>query len=178
MAKQKRLPKSLIPVDGNVKKILELAYNMQTTDKKTALRIIDKIPDLVDNDKAAIAAMQQSCTLMYQSNQENMQSFNDACQAYLNTCRDIVNSGTLSHGQQLEVLDRMENVLKLMAEKDSENKKFIFEGHLQTICTIGGSILLVLAAAIGIRSSSNKSTDNEEDDDEPKELNQHYDNEN
>ena len=128
MAKQKRLPKSLIPVDGNVKKILELAYNMQTTDKKTALRIIDKIPDLVDNDKAAIAAMQQSCTLMYQSNQENMQSFNDACQAYLNTCRDIVNSGTLSHGQQLEVLDRMEMFSSLWLKKTPKTKNSSLKG--------------------------------------------------
>ena len=170
MAKKKNLPKSLIPVEDNVKKLLELAYNLQATDRQVTLRALDNIPDFVDETKAAISAIQQSCDLICQSNQENMRAFNDNCKIYLSACRDILNGETLSQDQKLEVLARMEKVLQRMDEKDTENKQWNLNVFLKSVGIIGTIVVSGIAlVAAGLGSSRPQS------DEEPKELDHHYD---
>lgn len=173
MSKKKKLPKNLVPANDTVRKILELALNIQGTDKEVVLRKIDKIPDFINGCQSAIDAIEQSNNLLHQSNQESMSSFHDECKIYLDTCRDLLDKGNLSTDQELEVLMEMKELIKLSAEKDSENKQFNIDNHLQTASIIGAIIVGIGAFFAGIVASKGNSSAEEQE--ESRELKPHYD---
>lgn len=174
MRKKKDLPESLVLANDNVKKFLEFAYNIQNTDKEVILRTLDEIPDFASVCKSSIDTIEESTKLMYQSNDESMISFHNTCQTYIESCRELLKNKDLSFNQQAEILDRIERILKLMAEKDSENKRYNDMIHARNIGAIGGMLLMLGALITGFLRPSSKNSSSEDSEDS-KELDPHYD---
>lgn len=125
-------------------KVIQLASMLDKMDPEVAKKALEQFPDFSKTVSEIVTSYQDSIDKGLASNDTSVASSYKAYDTVLDALRDELKKEDLSFEQRKEILDKMAEIADSVAEKDSENKKFIFAAK-----ALGGA---VVALGIGVLS--------------------------
>jgi len=117
---------------------------------EVAKQVLAEVPELVSFSKAALEKSQTVIEKGLNSNNaDNMQVYQIA-EANAEALRELLKEEKLTFEQKQIVMDRLMEILKVLAEKNTENKKFILSMVLIFVSVLG-VIITVIASVFGLK---------------------------
>ena len=85
-------------------------------------------------------------------NDDTVKKYYNACDKILDSLDKLLDDTDLDLNEKMQIIDKMQEVQKMMDEKDSENKKFI-----RDVLTIAGVVIVTVAGtAISLLGGDSK----------------------
>ncbi len=124
-------------------KVVKMASLLDKMDPEVAKKAIEQFPNFSNTMKEILSEYKLSLDKALDSNDENVKSYYDSCDAIITTCQKELEKDNLTFEQRREIVDQMILVARMKGEKDSENKKFI-----ATLAVVGLTAIGMTAAAL------------------------------
>jgi len=134
-------------------KIMKFTSALPYMDPSVAVAALQQFPEFAKTSIEIVNCYKQSVSEALGRNADSMQSFYDSCDVLIDALKTQLDKQDLSFSEKNQIIAHMMQVLQMKAEKDSENKKFIW-GAIGAISITVAAIVATAAAAIGTNSDS------------------------
>ena len=126
-------------------KVIEFVSLVPNMEPEVAKAAIEQFPEF--------SSVMKSIMIDYKQEIESALNQNDdTVKKYYNACDKILDDTDLDLNEKMQIIDKMQEVQKMMDEKDSENKKFI-----RDVLTIAGVVIVTVAGtAISLLGGDSK----------------------
>ena len=136
-------------------KVVEFVSMIPYMEPEVAKAAISQYPEFAKTMKSITAEYKTIVETGLKSNDDSMKNYYQSANIVLNSLDRLLENENLSYDEQMKIVDKMNEVLKLLNEKDSENKKFVRDiigmASLATIFVVGTT-----AALLGGKSKFSK----------------------
>lgn len=153
-----------MPID----KISTFVSFLPYMDKDVALKVIAQFPKYIEFEKELLSSMQHSLEIMCASNQESMRSIYAVCTTQIDRCNELLKSDNISEEERKRLEEMILEIIRLMYEKDTENKKLL---NSWVEKAIGGLVVAALGAAAVLGVGGNLNPPHQDNSDDPEEEN-------
>lgn len=106
-------------------KVIAMASILDKMDPEVAKKALDQFPEFSANMKESLAEYEALLGKAMETNTASVQNCYDVCRETIKSCQTILENEELTFDQKETVLSRMFEVVRMMSEKDTENKKFV-----------------------------------------------------
>ena len=130
-------------------KVMVMASLLDKMDPEVAKKALEQFPDFSTTMKEVFLEFKDTLNKAMQENSSSVKSYYETCDALISSCQKELESQELSYEQRREILDTMIVVANMKGEKDSENKKFIFQICALSVTAIGITATALLTALGG-----------------------------
>lgn len=151
-----------MPID----KISTFVSFLPYMDKDVALKVIAQFPKYIEFEKELLSSMQHSLEIMCASNQESMRSIYAVCTTQIDRCNELLKSDNISEEERKRLEEMILEIIRLMYEKDTENKKLL---NSWVEKAIGGLVVAALGAAAVLGVGGNLNPPHQDNRDDPEE---------
>lgn len=134
-------------------KVVGFVSMLPRMDPEVAKKALEQFPEFAKTALAITEGMKAELEKMADSNAANMQEFNEACRAILDSLTNELSREGLSEDARTNIIERMLSVVQLMSEKDSENKSFLLSLAKYTLYG-SGVLVLSIASFLGVKAVS------------------------
>ncbi len=129
-------------------KVIKMASMLDKMDPDVAKKALEQFPNFASTAKELLADYKDTLDKGLAANSESVQSYYAACNSIIESLQKQLENSEISFDERKYIIDKMFEISKMMGEKDSENKKFIFALVAAAGLAVGTGIAL-LASAIG-----------------------------
>lgn len=168
LTEQKVLKKLGIPDFRHMtkEKILQFATYLPKMDPEVAKKALEQFPEFAKSATEIVAYYKDIVEKGFEENNASLISFYSSCDAIIDCLREQLKDGELSFEEKNIIIDKMIELAKMKADKDTENKRFIVDIVGKVSLGIGTAIFTIAAVLgaqtqFGIKASSE--TDDEDD---------------
>ncbi len=151
-----------MPID----KISTFVSFLPYMDKDVALKVIAQFPKYIEFEKELLSSMQHSLEIMCASNQESMRSIYAVCTTQIDCCNELLKSDNISEEERKRLEEMILEIIRLMYEKDTENKKLL---NSWVEKAIGGLVVAALGATAVLGVGGNLNPPHKDNRDDPEE---------
>lgn len=165
LTEQKVLKKLGIPDFRHMTKdkIVQFASVLPRMDPEVAKKALEQFPEFAKSATEIVSYYRDVVYKGFDENTTSVNSFYAMCDAINNTLREQLQDENLTFEEKSVIVDKMIELAKMKAEKDTENKKFI-SGVIGKV-TLGISIAVgAIAAVLGAQTSISSGTSEDDDD--------------
>lgn len=168
LTEQKVLKKLGIPDFRHMTKdkIVAFATMLPKMDPEVAKKALEQFPEFANTATEIVSYYKEVVEKGFDYNDASVKSFYLTCDAIIETLNEQLKDGNLTFEEKQIVIDKMIELAKMKADKDSENKSFIMD----SIKTVGAFFLgtvLTVAAVLGVQTQMGKIESDENEDDDP-----------
>ena len=128
-------------------KIAEFASYLDKMDPEVAKVALGQVPEFALTARTAIESIQKVVIKGFESNDMNMRSYFTMAEDTIESLRKRLEEPTISKEEQNQITEKIIEILKMVAEKDSEDKNHISNettkfvaGALVSVAMVGASI--------------------------------------
>lgn len=167
LTEQKVLKKLGIPDFRHMTKdkIIQFATCLPKMDPEVAKKALEQFPEFAKSATEIVSYYKDVVEKSFDENNTSLFSFYASCDAIIDCLREQLKDGELSFEEKNIIIDKMIELAKMKADKDTENKKFIADIVGKVGLSIGAALLAV-GAVLGTQTSIGVGTSNEIDDEE------------
>lgn len=168
LTEQKVLKKLGIPDFRHMTKdkIVQFASLLPRMDHEVAKKALEQFPEFAKSTVEIVSYYKDVVYKGFDENDASLTSFYTMCDSICGTLGQQLNDEGLSFEEKSVIIDKMIELAKMKAEKDSENKKFILDMVKTVTMGIGiavGAFAAVLGAQANISHSKTDDNDNDFD---------------
>lgn len=131
-------------------KIMRFATMLPYMDPEVAKKALDQFPAFKDLVGQLVVEYRNIVANMLTDNSESRKAFYQTCNSILDSLQQELLNDTLSMEERARIEDRMLSVAAMIAEKDSENKRFL----LKVIAVVGFFATGIIGTAAAILGSN------------------------
>ena len=147
-------------------KIVQFATCLPRMDPEVAKKALEQFPEFAKSATEIVSYYKEVVEKSFDENNTSLFSFYASCDAIIDCLREQLKDGELSFEEKNIIIDKMIELAKMKADKDTENKKFI-AGIVGKVGFGIGTALLTVAAVLGTQTSvsvgaSDEAVDEEE----------------
>lgn len=127
-------------------KIVSFVSVLPYMDPEVAKKALDQFPDFKDLAVTMITEYKMTIENLISDNRSSQSAVYEICKSILDSLREELSADNLTQEDKSRIEDKMIEVAQIMAEKDSENKRFLVK--VLIIASIAVSGIVGAAAAI------------------------------
>ena len=142
-------------------KIIKFASMLPNMDPEVAKKALEQFPTFKDLASDLVTHYKDIVEKAFNANQNSQQSFYETCNSIIESLQQELKKDNTTSDERSRIEDKMIEVAKMIADKDSENKRFI----LTTVSGVGGIFLVVVGVAASILGSNTQISKNNDCDD-------------
>ena len=121
-------------------KVIEFVSLVPNMEPEVAKAAIEQFPEFASMMKSIMTDYKQEIESALKQNDDNVKECFNACNKILDSLDELLNDTNLDLNEKMQIINKMQEVQKMMDEKDSENKKFI-----RDILAIAGVVIVTVA---------------------------------
>ncbi len=121
-------------------KVIEFVSMIPNMEPEVAKAAIEQFPEFASTMKSIMIDYKQEIETALNQNGDSIKAYYDACNKILDSLDKLLEDTELDLNEKMQIIDKMQEVQKMMDEKDKENKKFI-----RDILTIAGVVIVTVA---------------------------------
>ena len=133
-------------------KVISMASILDKMDSEVAKKALEQFPDFSNTAKEMLNGYKDTLDKGLETNRESVLSYYDSCNSIIESLQKQLDDEHISFAERKYIIDKMFEISKMMGEKDSENKKFIFKIALVGAAAVGVTVAVV-ASAIGVNTN-------------------------
>lgn len=133
----------------------ELVSMIPHMDKDLAIKAIEQFPNYCQTATSLVEHLSEVCSKIIDDNSLSMKAVTDTYNSVLEDLRVILGKDDLTFEERRYVTEKIIEVADKIADKDTENKNFLFI-IFKWIAALGVTIVALLGAALGITYIKNK----------------------
>ena len=137
------------------KDVIRLGTLLPQMEPEVAKKALEQFPEFAKTMGTMMSEYKETLAHGMESNAEGMRACAESCGAVLDALRRELDKDTLSFEERAFVIDRMMQVSRMLGEKDSENKKFLWGMAgiaAAAVAVVGG----IAAGVLGLKLSKGK----------------------
>ena len=131
-------------------KIMKFATMLPYMDPEVAKKALEQFPEFKELAGQLVIEYKNIISDALVDNSESLNTFYRACNSILDGLKQELQSDALSQEERARIEDKMLNVAAMIAEKDSENKRFL----LKVIAVVGFVATGIIGTAAAILGSN------------------------
>ena len=108
-------------------KVVKFVSMVPYMEPEVAKLAINQYPEFANTMKSITTDYRAEVEAGLKSNDDSMKSYYESAKIVLNSLDKLLENENLSQDEKMNIVDKMQAVLKIMYEKDSENKRFLRE---------------------------------------------------
>lgn len=168
LTEQKVLKKLGIPDFRHMTKdkIAHFASALPRMDSEVAKAALEQFPEFAESATEIVSYYKDVVYKGFGENTASVNSFYAMCDAVKDILHEQLQDENLTSEEKLVIIDKIMELTKMTAEKDSENKKFISGVIGKVTLSIGiavGAVAAVLGAQTDISSGTSENDDDNDD---------------
>lgn len=133
-------------------KVIEFVSLVPNMEPEVAKAAIEQFPEFSSVMKSIMIDYKQEIESALNQNDDTVKKYYNACDKILDSLDKLLDDTDLDLNEKMQIIDKMQEVQKMMDEKDSENKKFI-----RDVLTIAGVVIVTVAGtAISLLGGDSK----------------------
>ena len=133
-------------------KVIEFVSLVPNMEPEVAIAAIEQFPEFSSVMKSIMIDYKQEIESALNQNDDTVKKYYNACDKILDSLDKLLDDTDLDLNEKMQIIDKMQEVQKMMDEKDSENKKFI-----RDVLTIAGVVIVTVAGtAISLLGGDSK----------------------
>lgn len=140
-------------------KVIKFASMLPYMDPEVAKKALEQFPAFKELASDLVSKYKDIVDRILSENNESQRSFYDACNSIIATLQAELSMENISSEDRRRIEDNMIRVAKMIGEKDSENKKFLWTMLLTAGTIVGGAF----AAAISLLGSNSQYSSDDSD---------------
>lgn len=127
LTEQKVLKKLGIPDFRHMTKdkVIRFASMLHKMDREVAIKALEQFPEFANAATEIISYFKEIVAKGFEENSASQNAFYTMCESISETLRHELEDGNLSFEERMIIIDKMMELARMEAEKDSENKSFI-----------------------------------------------------
>lgn len=168
LTEQKVLKKLGIPDFRHMtkEKIVAFATMLPRMDPEVAKKALEQFPEFAKTATEIVSYYKEMIEKGFDYNDASVKSFYLTCDAIIETLNEQLKDGNLTFEEKQIVIDKMIELAKMKADKDTENKHFISD--ILGKATVGvGIVVAAVATVLGVQTQMGKIEPDENEDDNP-----------
>lgn len=171
IAEKKVLKKLGIPDFRHMtkEKIMKFASMLPYMDSEVAKKALEQFPEFRGLAVDLVKELGKIVDKSFDKNEKSQNVFYEACNSVLLSLQVELEKEGISPEERNRIEDKMIELVRMIGEKDTENKKFIAQ-IIATVGTAAAAVLLAAVALLGGDEQMTLGTRNEEEDDDYVEL--------
>ncbi len=126
-------------------KVVEFISMIPDMEPEVAKAAIAQFPEFTSTIKSIMVDYKQAIEIALKNNDDSMKACQDAAKSILKSLDKILDNDNLTHEEKMEIIEKMQEIQKMLNDKDSENKKFI-----RDIISVAG---LVVISVVGVAAT-------------------------
>ncbi|MBR1762109.1 MAG: hypothetical protein IJ731_01920 [Eubacterium sp.] len=126
-------------------KVIDFISLIPEMDPEVAKAAIAQFPEFSSTMKSIMVDYKATLEKALNGNEENVKAYYEACNTIIASLDKLLAQDDFTNEEKLQIVDKMQEIQKMMHEKDTENKKF-----LRDIAAIAG---LVVVTVTGIAAA-------------------------
>ena len=130
-------------------KLMEFVSLIPSMDKDIALAVIGQFPSYTASAKVMVEQLNTMCAGLLTENMDSRSSYIGAYKGILDSLQNLLKRDDLNADEREYITGQMLLVADKLADKDTENKKFLAELLKYGSCTVGSALILG-AAILGV----------------------------
>lgn len=166
LTEQKVLKKLGIPDFRHMTKdkIVAFATMLPKMDPEVAKKALEQFPEFAKTATEIVSYYKEMIEKGFDYNDKSINSFYLTCDAIIATLNEQLKDGNLSFEEKQIVIDKMIELAKMKADKDSENKHFISDVVGKVTLGLVG-VVATVATVLGVQTQMGKIESDENDND-------------
>lgn len=140
-------------------KVIKMASMLDKMDPEVAKKALEQFPQFSTTAKDILNDYKDTLDKGLETNKESVQTFYDMCNSIIQSLQKQLEVENLLLEEKIYIMDKMSEILKMVSEKDSENKKFI-----STMSLIGAVFFSAVVIALGTALGNNTKIEKNDDD--------------
>lgn len=124
-------------------KVIEFVSMVPDMDPEVAKAAISQFPEFSITVKSIMVDYKEELETALKNNDDSVKAYYDVCKSILNSLDRMLDNDELSYEEKMQIIDKMQEVQKMMSNKDTENKKF-----LRDMATIAGLVVVTVAGTM------------------------------
>lgn len=129
-------------------KVITMASMLDKMEPEVAKKALEQFPEFSNTVKEILIGYKDTLEKGLELNKESIQSYYDLCKSIIEGLQKQLEAENLSFEERKYIIDKMLEISTKMAEKDSENKKFIATMAVVGVAAVG-IVTAVLASTLG-----------------------------
>ena len=130
-------------------KVVDLVSMLPQMDPEVAKQVLAQFPAFAETCVSIVDCLKEDLDRVTGSNEENMREFNAMCAGVLESLKTELARPDLSDEARTTVIEGIIQITNIIAEKDTENKKFLL--HVLGVITAPVAlVLLCLVSVLGL----------------------------
>lgn len=121
-------------------KVIEFVSLVPNMEPEVAKAAIEQFPEFSLVMKSIMIDYKQEIESALNQNDDTVKKYYNACDKILDSLDKLLDDTDLDLNEKMQIIDKMQEVQKMMDEKDSENKKFI-----RDVLAIAGVVIVTVA---------------------------------
>ena len=147
-------------------KIVAFATMLPKMDPEVAKKALEQFPEFAKTATEIVSYYKEMIEKGFDYNDASVHSFYLTCDAIIATLNEQLKDGNLTFDEKQIIIDKMFELAKMKAEKDTENKHFIAD--IIGKATVGvGIVVATVAAVLGVQTQMGKIESDENSDENP-----------
>lgn len=135
------------------RKVVEFVSLLPQMDKEVATAIINQFPNYSQTVSEMVRELAGTCNIILEKNESSTKAAVEAYQDILGTLSELLKRDDLKYEERQSITSSTIEVADKLAEKDTENKKFLLTIGKYAVVTASG-LALIMAAVLGLKSKS------------------------
>lgn len=165
LTEQKVLKKLGIPDFRHMtkEKIVAFATMLPKMDPEVAKKALDQFPEFAKTATEIVSYYKEVVEKGFDYNDASVKSFHLTCDSIIETLNEQLKDGNLSFEEKQIIIDKMIELAKMKADKDTENKQFIVD-TLKGVGLFALGAVASIATVLGVQTQMGKVETNDEED--------------
>ena len=168
LTEQKVLKKLGIPDFRHMTKdkIVAFATMLPKMDPEVAKKALEQFPEFAKTATEIVSYYKEMVEKGFDYNDASVKSFYLTCDSIIETLNEQLKDGNLSFQEKQIIIDKMIELAKMKANKDTENKQFIVDA-LKGAGLLALGVVASVATVLGVQTQMGKIESDENEDDDP-----------
>lgn len=165
LTEQKVLKKLGIPDFRHMTKdkIVAFATMLPKMDPEVAKKALEQFPEFAKTATEIVSYYKELVEKGFDYNDASVKSFYLTCDSIIETLNEQLKDGNLSFQEKQIIIDKMIELAKMKADKDTENKQFIVDS-LKGAGLLALGVVASVATVLGVQTQLGKADSDEVDD--------------
>lgn len=143
-------------------KIVAFATMLPKMDPEVAKKALEQFPEFAKTATEIVSYYKELVEKGFDYNDVSVKSFYITCDSIIETLNEQLKDGNLSFQEKQIIIDKMIELAKMKADKDSENKQFISD--VVGKVTLGvGVVIATVATVLGVQTQMGKIDSSDDD---------------
>ena len=138
----------------NKEKVVELTSMIDRLDPEVAKKIVEQFPEYMNTMKEVLSDFKENLNSVISSNDSSVQEYYKTAGRIIDCLETLLDKDDLTFEERIAVIEQMKEVQKMIHDKDSENKKFLF-GLVKWAAGAIGFVTIGACAVLGINLKKN-----------------------